>query len=55
MSKRSADYMAQRYADRKKQGLCPRCGLPSTNYVYCYGCREHQAEYTRQARAKALK
>lgn len=54
-----AEYHKSEYAEKKKQGICPRCGKKKTNgsYVWCKTCRykTSQKRNERKARTEAPK
>lgn len=47
----------ERYAERKKAGLCPACGKenPNKNFVMCPVCREHSRKCKAKLRRKGTR
>lgn len=48
------EYDLKRYAERRKQGICPSCGKPTGGKSYCPECRKMHTDSNRRSRQKRI-
>ena len=40
------------YQQKRKEGLCPRCGVESEGFIYCEACRAYFRSYNKEISEK---